>query len=491
MNTTSNHPGIGPDSVRAPGRTALICALGCLYLSGSSPGSLAAEADRASFKVGLASRIITPAEPMWMAGYASRTKPAEGKEHDLYIKVLALEDPDGGKLVLLTSDLVGLPRELADAVAHEVQRKTGLPRERLMLTASHTHCGPVVTRLLMDMYEMPPEGMAKVAAYTDELRGWMVATIVKALEDLKPARLAIGKGLARFAVNRRQPTPKGIINGFNPDGPVNHDVPVLRVESPEGKLRAVVFGYACHNTTLSYYRWCGDYAGFAQADIEEKHPGAMALFWIGCGADANPLPRGKVEFCRKYGSTLAGAVEDVLAGRMTPVQGACAARYGLVVLPFDQLPAKEKLQADLLSKNTATHKRAARLLKVLEEGGKIDDRYRYYPVQVWRLGDELIWVALGGEVVVDYALRLKEELAGARSVWITAYANNVMAYIPSERVLKEGGYEGETSMVPYGMPTKWAPGIEEIIVGKVHALVKEVQARGASIQPPPKTRAPS
>jgi hypothetical protein len=425
-----------------------------------------------AWKAGVAVRDITPTEALWMAGYGNRTKPAEGKLQDLHVKALALEDPASGRLLLLTSDLVGLPRELSDAVAAEITRKTGLPRDRIMLAASHTHCGPVTRGILSDMYPLTPDQPAKIAAYTDRLQGLMVEAAAVAVADLKPARLAVGQGTARFAVNRRKPTPTGFQNAANPDGPVDHDVPVLRVTSPEGQLRAVAFGYACHNTTLQFYQWCGDYAGFAQAELEAKHPGAVALFWAGCGADANPLPRSTVELCRKYGGELAEAVEGVLARPMTPVRGSSAVRYATRELPFDTLPTRAKLSADLLIKNTAQQNRATRLLKVLDAGGKIDDRYPAYPLQVWRLGDQVLWVALGGEAVVDYSRRLKRELAGGPLVWVTAYANDVMAYIPSERVLQEGGYEGDTSMVPYGLPAKWAPGIEAIIVGAVKELAQ-------------------
>jgi hypothetical protein len=433
-------------------------------------------AEQPQYKAGVASKVITPREPVWMAGYGNRNKPAEGKLQDLYIKALALEDQAGQKLVLMTSDLVGVPRVLTDAVAEAVRQRTGLPRSHLMITVSHTHCGPVLRGTLNDMYNMPPEEWQKVSAYTDQLRDWMIETIQSALADLKPARLAIGKGTARFAVNRRKPTPSGVINDLNPAGPVDHDVPVLKVEAADGKLRAVVFGYACHNTTLQFYQWCGDYAGFAQEYLEAKHPGATALFWIGCGADANPLPRSTVPLCRKYGRELADAVDGVLGNSLRAVTGNFAAKYEQVDLPLDKLPSREQLAADLLTKNFALQRRAARLLKTLESGGKIDESYRYYPVQVWKLGDALLWVALGGEVVVDYSIRLKKELAGSRAVWITAYANDVMAYIPSLRVLKEGGYEGDSSMIYYGMPTKWAPPLEEKIVSKVHELAKAVTA---------------
>ncbi|MCS6850023.1 MAG: hypothetical protein NZ700_02500 [Gemmataceae bacterium] len=426
-----------------------------------------------AFKAGIATTVITPTEPMWMAGYAFRNKPAEGKLHDLYVKVLALEDPAGERLVVLTSDLVGIPRSLAEAVAEEVRRRTGLPRERLMLTVSHTHCGPVVRDNLIDMLDLPAGEADKIKAYGQKLQGWMVETIVAALADLKPAKLSTGWGTAGFAVNRREPTPKGVVIGRNPAGPVDHNVPVLRVDTPDGKLRAVLFGYACHNTTLGIYQWNGDYAGFAQAYLEERHPGVKALFYIGCGGDANPLPRSSVELCQRHGRELADAVDAVLAKPLTPVAGTFAARWALLDLPFDSLPTKEQWAADLLSKNTAVRQRAARFLKILDNGGTIDNHYRFYPVQVWRLGDDLLWIALGGEVVIDYNLRLRNELAGRR-LWVAGYANDVMAYIPSARVLKEGGYEADSSMIYYGMPARWAPAIEDKIIAKVHELVKEV-----------------
>src|SRR5207245_8530505 len=213
-----------------------------------------------------------------------------------------------------------------------------------------------------------PEQWQKVNLYTERLREWMIHTTVKAMAEMRPATLAIGKGTARFAVNRRKPTPKGFINDRNPDGPVDHDVPVLQVESPEGKLRAVVFGYACHNTTLQFYQWCGDYAGFAQEYLQEKHPGASAMFCMGCGADANPLPRSTVPLCQKYGRELADTVDGVLKGPMRPIHGLFAARYARIELPFDRLPSRDKLSADLLSKNFAERRRAARLLKQVDAG---------------------------------------------------------------------------------------------------------------------------
>ncbi len=443
-------------------RTAWI--LGWVLLS----GSVAATAEP-GYKAGVARVVITPREPMWLAGYAARNHPAEGKEHDLYAKALALEGPDGRGVVLLTTDLLGLSRNVSTEVARRVERATGLSRDRMMFTSSHTHCGPAIVDNLVGMYPMPEEMLRKGHDYTEQLKNQLVEVIIHAWQNRRPALLRHGQGTARFAVNRRKATPQGIVGGANPDGPVDHDVPVLSVADHDGRRLAVVFGYACHNTTLQYYKWCGDYAGFAQIELEERNPGMVAMFWAGCGGDINPLPRSTVELCRKYGKELAVAVHEVLSSPMTEIRGPIVTRYEEIVLPFASLPTIERLRAEAKDSYPARRHRAQRYLQMLAEGKPIPTEYPHYPVQVWQLG-EVCWIALGGEVVVDYSLRLKKELGQSTPVWVTAYANDVMAYIPSERVLAEGGYEGATSMVEYGLPSKWKTGIEQKIVDTVRRL---------------------
>ena len=423
------------------------------------------------FKAGIAVKAITPQQPMWMAGYAARTKPAEGKQHDLFAKALALEDAGGKRLVIVTTDLIGIPRNIAEEVATAAEKKFGIKREDLMLTASHTHCGPVLRENLIDMYPLTPGEGEKVTAYTKAVTADLIEVIGNAVKKLDPVTLKFGQGQAAFAINRRQATEKGVVIGTNPGGPVDHTVPVLVVEGADGKPRAVVFGYACHNTTLDYYQWCGDYAGFAQLGVEKAFPGAVAMFWTGCGADANPNPRRTLELCEKHGQELAEAVTKTVKGELKPIDGKFAAKFEKIPLKFDTLPTKAQLSADTLSKTFAVQKRAERLLKQLDANGKLDDTYPHYPVQTWALGDQVRWVALGGEVVIDYAIRLKKELPANRTLWVTGYANDVMAYIPSARVLKEGGYEADSSQIYYGMPAKWSTTIEDAIIGKVKELV--------------------
>jgi hypothetical protein len=157
------------------------------------------------------------------------------------------------------------------------------------------------------------------------------------------------------------------------------------------------------------------------------------------------------------------------------VIGTLRTTYSEISLPFAALPSREQLERDAEAKDQYVARRAKVLRRKLEQDGKLSETYPY-PVQTWTLGDGPTMVLLGGEVVVDYALRLKRELAGRRP-WVVGYANDVMAYVPSERVLGEGGYEGGGAMVYYGLPSPWAAGVEERIVGEVRKLIGATPAQ--------------
>jgi hypothetical protein len=423
-----------------------------------------------AMKVGVGKSVITPQKNMWMAGYASRSQPSEGKEHDLFAKTLVFEEEDGTRSVLLTADLLGFPRDLSLETASRVEEKWGIPRERLMLCSSHTHTGPVIRGNLDSMYFYGEDQAQLVRAYTDSLPEKFLESIEAALADLSPCHLKWGIGQAHFGKNRRKYTIGGVVNDLNPIGPVDPDVPVLEVEREDGSTKAVAFGYACHNTTLSFYKFTGDYAGFAQAYLEEKLPGTIALYAAGCGGDINPLPRGTVDHALKYGTQLGEAVLAVLNGEMKRVEGPIEAAYEEIDLPLSEPPTREELEEQTRSNDKFIASRARMLLETIEREGDLDTTYPY-PIQIWKFGKDLQMTVLGGEVVVDYSLLLKH-LYGKDSQWVIAYANDVMAYIPSLRVLYEGGYEGESSMIYYGLYGPWAPSVEEKILEGVRQLME-------------------
>jgi hypothetical protein len=412
---------------------------------------------------------------MWLSGYAARTRPAEGKLQDLYVKALALEDSQGNVGLLVTMDLVGISRELSNAIRTEITRRWRIPQSNLFLAVSHTHSGPAIEGNLATMYELDAEQTRRVHAYRIQLEANVLRAVAEAMDNRGPARVAWGIGKANFAVNRRnnkeadvpQLRKEGKLRG-----PSDPDVPVLAIYKPDRQLMAVAFGYACHATVLDGYLWSSDYPGAAQAALEAAHPEAIALFWAGCGADQNPLPRRQVAYVEQYGKALASSVETVLASTLADLEPQFAAAGTEVDLPFAGLPGREQIKADLHSTNRSTAARAKLLTEQLAQDGSLRPSYPY-PVNAWRLGKKLTWIGLGGEVVVDYALRLKKEL-GPGPVWVTAYCNDVMAYIPSKRVLDEGGYEGGGAMVYYGLPAIWGPRVEEIIVAAVHGQVRKI-----------------
>lgn len=392
------------------------------------------------WKAGTSVCKITPRESIWMAGYAARKKPSEGVAQDLYAKALALEDERGERLVLVTMDLIGVRREVRNTVAAQCRTLHGLEPERLILNASHTHCGPE--------YRPRPGREAEATRYQAFLQETLVRLVGEAIQALAPARASYAHARCGFAMNRRRNyyLPADDINANRaptPDGPVDHTVPVLCVEDAEGQLRAIAFGYACHNTTLSSvtvppdeprYLINGDYAGYAQERLQAMYPNAVAMFVNGCSGDQNPNPRRDqvpgvlpLELATHHGQTLAYSVAAAIVAGPRPIDGPLSASLGDVEL----------------TRNAGKPSHA-------------------YPVQAIRLGNHLTMIALGSEAVVDYALRLKQEIQSP-AVWIAGYSNDYAGYIPSRRVATEGGYEAQND---------FTLDVEDRIVAKAHELLK-------------------
>jgi hypothetical protein len=433
----------------------------------------------AGWKAGAAKVNINPQEPVWLAGYGNRDRPSEGVLQDIWVKAAAFQDDTGAVSVITTADLVGLDKKTVETVSRRVREKFGIPRERLLFNYSHNHSCPVTGDVLHLYYPlMDAQARAASARYTERLFGQYVEAIGNAIQALEPATLEFEQGLAGIAVNRRRARPGG--RGL--PGPVDHDVPVLVARDGERAPRAILFGYSCHTTALSGYQVNGDYAGYAQEELEKEYPSATALFVMGCGGDANPLPRimgtdspQAVELASMYGKILATAVKTVLQGSMLPVNGPLRLAYGIAEIPFQKPPGREELLRRQETSSGNQKRYNDYLLSVIEKDGKLMDRYPY-PVQVWMFGKDLTFIGLTGESVVDYCLRFKKEY-GWDNTWVAGYHNELLSYIPSLRVLREGGYEGTEGMSEYGLPGPYGYAIEEVIAQKVEELVREARGK--------------
>jgi hypothetical protein len=423
------------------------------------------------WKVGIAAIKITPDEPVRMAGYASRTKPFAGVNDDLYAKALALEDAQGHRAVIIATDLIGFTAPLAEPICRDIANKTGLARHQILLNAIHTHSAPTL-RLDSEPREGPSvEDARRTAAYTRSLQDKIVDVTARALGKLEPARLSAGTGVATFVMNRREVTRDGIILGFNPRGLADRSVPVLRVDGADGKLRAVLFICACHNTTLGPNNMLisGDYGGYAQRAIEEEHNGVTALMLLGCAGDANPHPRGTMDMAREHGKTLAREVSRVLGEKLKPIRGPLKTALEQVAIPLAEPPSRDELEK--MAKTGPGYKQgvAREMLALLNKDEKIPTHYKA-PIALLQFGDDLTVVALPGEVVADY-VPLLERALGPLDLWVAAYSNDVFGYLPSARVIEEGGYE--TRGIYSGGPGFFSPKAQDTVIDAVRDMARK------------------
>lgn len=425
-----------------------------------------------SWQAGAAKVDITPDGPVWMAGYAARTKASTGVVGPIHAKALAIDDGKKGRVVFVTADIIGFPRSVAEEIAIASLKRYGLERSQLVLNASHTHSGPVIWPNLATMYLFNATEKARVEAYTRKFVGQVVDVIGAAIANLKAAELELDMGSAGFAMNRRLPTPEGIKNSPNTTGVTDHSVPTIEVRGTDKKIVALLFGYSCHNTTLTgeFYDISGDYAGYAQSELEAKFPGAVAMFAMACGGDQNPYPRSSLANAKAHGHELAEAVIRTTEKPGQLLKGRIRSGFQMIELPF-QAFGRNDFEAEMKSTNPFAVRRAEAVLKTMSESRL--SHTLAYPIQAIRLGQATV-VTLGGEVVVDYCLRLKKETANP-SLIVLGYSNDVMCYIPTKKQVAEGGYEAKDSFLYYGQPAPLSGDSEDIIVDKVKSLLKKVK----------------
>ncbi|HEX7448224.1 MAG TPA: neutral/alkaline non-lysosomal ceramidase N-terminal domain-containing protein [Pirellulales bacterium] len=433
-------------------------------------GNLAFAAE-AEWQVGLKQIKITPDRPVPMAGYAARTKPFEAVEADLYAKALAIEDARGNRAVLVTSDLIGFAAAVAEPICEKISEQTGLKRQQILLTASHTHAGPA-----LGLTPASDEAEAlRTVEYTRRLIDLVAEVAVGAVGEMRPARLSLGEGVAPFAMNRREFRNEGVVLGVNPRGLVDRSAPVLRIDGPDDMPRAVLFGASVHNTTLGgdNDRVCGDYAGFAQAYVERQDAAIPAMFVLGCAGDANPYPRGTMDEARQHGETLGREVCRVMKTKLRPIGGPLSIAFERVALLLEPAPPRDELELRAAGKTRFAPFTAKQMLAALDKGETLPTEYEC-PFTVWQFGDDLTLVGLPGEVVVDY-LKLIEQAIGPNQLWVVAYTNDVFGYLPSARVLAEGGYE--TRGLYNGGIGYFAPSAQEVVVEQVRKLARQAGRR--------------
>ena len=426
------------------------------------------------WKAGTARIDITPKDTLWLAGYASRDHGAEGTLHKIWVKALAIEDQKGNRGVLVTSDLLGFPKNISDNIRNQCYEKYGLSKAQIILSSSHTHSGPVLRNSINHIYPLTKKRIELIEQYSDNLEKKIVTLVGQAFKNMIQAQLFSGNGVVRFQINRRNNNAATLTMQSNLKGPNDYAVPVLQARKTNGDLLSIAFGYACHATVLNICKWSGDYPGFAQLALEEKYPGANAMFFQGCGADQNPLPRRSIALAEQYGEELAAAVKRVISEKGESQPAELKMAYSEIELEFTSPPSKETLQK-MADDNSVSYRRkwAKQMLDKIEKGIPFPKSYPY-PLQVWKVGNQAIFV-LGGETAIDYTIALKRIFG--ENIFVLSYSNDVMNYIPSTRILREGGYEGTGAPVVYGLPATWQADIENRIIHEAIKLAKKIDVK--------------
>src|SRR5437016_314734 len=440
-----------------------------------SLSSLRAAESGPPLEVGISVRDITPEGPIWLAGYAARKHPSEKVDSPLMVQAIAFKGGDE-RVVLVSLDNCEVSHAFIAPAVQELGAKHELKPGALVVVSSHTHSAPVLENTLTSMYNLSPADEEQIHKYSAFLKSKLAEAVGAALADLKPARLEHGVGRASFAMNRRVYNGDKVDFGENPDGPVDQDVPVLKIMGANGAIRAILFGYACHGTSIAgddFYIISGDYMAYTRQHLETHYPGAVAIYLTGMGADSNPSPRGTLLDAKRHGLELAGAVAGVLSRPMRRVQGALKLAYDEAELPFADPPPRDQIEKDSRSDDVYIRNRATGYLKRLDAGVPLPASLKL-PVAAIRIGDELTFVAMGGEDVVDYSKRFKRIFA-ADHPWLIGYAYEVPCYIPSVRILKEGGYEAQSSLIYYGIYGPFRASMEGILVKQVTELMNRVR----------------
>ncbi len=446
----------------------------------SSAISFAADPPASEWTIGFGKSDVTPREPVRLSGYSNRDKAFESIADKLSCRAMVLSKSQtvAESMVMVSVDSIAITAQMTGSISQRLEQKYGIPRNGLVICSTHSHAAPHIASGLNNLYQAAltseeSDALLRNTTWTIEQ---ILATIDLAMNDRQPGKLHLSEDTASFAVNRRVLN-NGVWSkfGIQADGPVDHRVRLLKATDMAGKLRGAVFMYACHCTTMGgdFNQVSGDWAGMASSILETEHPNATFLATIGCGADANPNPRTGYEDAKKHAAEMTTAVNRAIAKESSPLKIFPVGHFGYAGLA-PELPTREHLDAMAKDAKAVNQRWSAAMSKTWNEMGRLPETYPA-PIHTWQFGDDLTWVFLGGEVVVDYQLKLESLLPG-KHVWVAAYTDDVFAYVASERMRAEGGYEVDFSMIYYLQPGRWATGTEELLVRRVREVLEENQS---------------
>lgn len=441
------------------------CVLIFVLLAGIAPAQ--------TLRAGAAQVVITPPKGAPMAGYYV-TRIAQGTHDDLYAKAIVFEQ-GGVKVAVAACDVVYLPRDITEKARQIIAQKTGIAADHVMISATHDHTGPVIMTV-PSRYNLEGEVKRIVQNYTDALPGKIAQAVEEANARLQPAeiRAAIGHEYT-LAFNRRYFMKDGTVgwnpgklnpNILRPAGPTDPSVPVVYVETPDGKGIAAYTNFAMHQDTTGGLQFSGDFSYTIGRVLQmAKGTDLVSLFTIGCAGNVNHLDFSKKEKQASYeeaariGAVLGGdALKAIESAPVVPVpQILVSTRVLHPELPQftpDEVAWAHRIQATFNTPQQAPFLdlvRAAKIIDIESRHGKPFD----IEVQVITLGDQIAFVGFPGEMFTEFGLTLKEDSPFPITI-AAELANGGFGYIPNRQAYPQGQYEV--------VSTRFKPGSGEMMM---------------------------
>ena len=459
-------------------------------------------------RAGVARACITPPVGTWQGGYGARTRPAEGIHDDLYARAVVLAaDGAAPTAAVVSLDVVSVPHDVAAEARRLASAQTGIPAGNIALCASHTHGGPL-TRGNAGAATPQPD-----ADYLRVLEKTIAGAVAAAARDLRPVTLRLGRGRAGFHVNRRERTASGTLMRPNPDGPIDRDVIVLRLDPAGADASgaapvsptplAVLFRFTCHATSMGAqnYRFTADYpgrpppssrrptAGRRWPCSSRAAPGISAPIWSTPGA-TSAVPPGRswpASAARWAAPPSPPPNRPGLPARTRPAPAATVWASPGAPSPWSTPPCRMRRRCSALLASgrspegrdlTATERHwAERVVESLAAGATPEPVLA--EVQVFRLGP--VWlVTLPGEVFVEIGWRVRDAVAAAAGadpglVVVAAYTNGNVGYVPTGAAIPEGGYE-VTAYRHMGRLAGYAPETEALLAATAAGLAASLVA---------------
>ena len=384
---------------------------------------------------------ITPEKPVIMSGYGNRKDPFKGIHDSLFAQAMYLTNGDE-EVLLITSDLIGHSHQHVKMLQSMIQRETGIPEDKIFVTAVHNHGGPV-NGTYMPQDKLPPD----VKAYVDILYGKLLVISREAKQDIQPVRIGYEKGESKVNINRRAIYSEGEVwLGRNPDGACDHEVDIVKFTGMDGKLLAVHVNYPCHGTCTGQdnYQITGDWPGITAQMMKEKlGADVVVMVTAGASADINPIYGPNNNF--RQVSAVAYGVASVA---MELVDKCVATGYS-------ELRSANRTATFPGKKGWDSH-----FPQVSVPGEDVTINF-----SAIRMGD-IVLAGISGEVFTEIGMNMKKRSSGNTTVM--THCNGASGYICTDASYREGGYEPRVSHLMPGSQADLENMLVELIDGLNH-----------------------